>query len=137
MTPDEIRQQLAAAEARSDKLRERLAIALKEEELLRQLLALHSGDSAIIVPNMQAQTQVRHERRGRPTETKHPFPRALEARGITVTEWADKHGHSRGRVKSWFMTGSGGRRIPRDVAEAIEKELGIPATARTWKNGIA
>jgi hypothetical protein len=35
------------------------------------------------------------------------------------------------------MPGSGGRRIPRDVAEAIEKELGIPATARTWKNGIA
>jgi hypothetical protein len=137
VTRDEILRLRAEVQAEADSLREQLAAALKKEELLTELLDLHENERAIIVPNMQAPTAVRHDRPGRPTETKHPFPKALATRGLTVTEWAAKHGHNRGRVKSWFMPGSGGRRIPRDVAEAIEKELGIPATARTWKNGIA
>ncbi len=99
--------------------------------------ALHDSKSTNIVPNMQVPNLEKYARRGRPLEAKHPFPNALQARGMTVTAWAENHGYDRARVKSWFAVGDGGRRIPRDVAESIEKELGIPATLKTWKNGIA
>jgi len=72
---------------------------------------------------------------GRPP-TDHPFVRALRARGLTITEWAATNKVGRGSVKSWFLPGAGGRRIPRAWADAIEKEFGVPATTRTWQHGI-
>ena len=119
----------------------KLAILLRAQaELIDAVVAerLHLEDRTNIVPNMQVPiSEPRRSRRGRPRETTHPFPKALEAKGMTVTAWAAKHGHDRVRVKSWFAEGSGGRRIPREEAERIEKELGVPATIRTWKNGIS
>jgi hypothetical protein len=79
---------------------------------------------------------VRRSRPGRPLEATHPFPLALEANGLTVTAWAKKHRVDRAVVKGWFAEGDGGRRIPREWANRIETELGIPATLATWKNGI-
>lgn len=70
---------------------------------------------------------------GRPS-LEHPFTRALHAKGLTITEWAAKHDVDRGTVKFWYM--SGGRKIPRAMADLIQRELGVPATAKTWKNGI-
>lgn len=72
---------------------------------------------------------------------KHPFVRALyehpdPKRRMTVTEWAKRHGYKMPTVASWFARGPGARRIPMSAAEAIEKELGVPATLAVWKNGI-
>jgi len=114
-----------------------IEVARREIALYDKSLRLHEEDSTNIVPNMQAQIAAKRSRRGRPLEVSHPFPMELEKRGLTVTFWAKKHNHDRARVKSWFAVGDGGRRIPRAIAEAIEKELGVPATLRTWKNGIA
>lgn len=72
-------------------------------------------------------------REGRPT-LEHPFTRALHKQGVTVTEWAAKHEIDRSTVKFWYM--DGGRKIPRKWADIIEGELDVPATAKTWKNGI-
>lgn len=68
--------------------------------------------------------------------TKHPFTAALRKRGMTLTEWAATNGVGRGAVKSWFLPGVGGRRIPRKWADAIEREFRVPATRRTWPHGI-
>lgn len=72
---------------------------------------------------------------GRPIETKHPFTKALDEKGMTVADWARAHDFEPTRVKSWYRE-KGGRAIPRKVAEAIERELGVKATARVWKNGL-
>ena len=72
-------------------------------------------------------------REGAPS-LEHPFTRALHSKGMTITEWAENHGLDRGTVKFWYI--AGGRKIPRKWADVIAKELGVPATARTWKNGI-
>jgi hypothetical protein len=82
--------------------------------------------------NVQGQALI-GGREGRPS-LEHPFTRALHSKGITVTEWAAKHKVDRGTVKFWYMTG--GRKIPRAMADLIQLELGVPATAKTWKNGI-
>jgi len=92
-----------------------------------------------IAPNMQPHTEpARRNRRGRPTVAKHPFPQALERHvpPLTLTAWAKKHRVEREVAKSWFASGDGGRRIPREMAEKIEAELGVPATLAVWKNGI-
>ena len=70
---------------------------------------------------------------GRPV-MEHPFTRALYSKGLTVTEWAKDHDVDRHTVKFWYVPD--GRQIPRSMADLIEKELKVPATARTWKNGI-
>ena len=129
---------LADAQARAEKLRVELAATEREIMLLEELV-LHDSNSTNIVPNMQPRTSEKPARRGRPLETKHPFPRKLTQLKppMTVTAWAERHGYDRARVKSWYAEGDGGRSIPRDIAESIEKELGIPATRSTWKNGIA
>ena len=75
-------------------------------------------------------------RRGRPLVSNHPFPRALEERGLTIAAWARKHRVDRAVVKSWFAPPPAGRRIPIKAAMLIEKELDIPATAEVWINGI-
>lgn len=73
----------------------------------------------------------------------HPFTAALRRRGRTVTEWAETNGLQRGEVKSWYLASTAGRTIPKKWAEAIEAEFvgadgksEVPATRRTWKNGI-
>lgn len=75
-------------------------------------------------------------RRGRPLQTQHPFPRALEAKKLGVVDWAEKHNVPRETVKSWYSEPPTGRSIPRHWAKVIERELKIPATVDTWKNGI-
>ena len=70
---------------------------------------------------------------GRPT-LEHPFTRALHERGKTLAEWAKLNRLDRGTVKWWYV--KDGRPIPRKWADAIAAELGVPATVRTWRNGI-
>lgn len=89
-------------------------------------------------------TAVEPRRRGRPTKSKHPFPRALEAKGLTVAEWAVANKLDRSLVKSWFAPGAAGRRIPAFWATRIAKEFRdpktgesvVPATEDVWRNGI-
>jgi len=122
---------IADEEARIMKAQARL-VALRA---LREVL--HSEQGTNTVPNMQAATEsARRSRPGRPLTAKHPFPVALEAKGSTVTAWAKRHRLDRAVVKAWFAKGDGGRRIPRDMADKIEAELGVPATLAIWKNGI-
>ncbi len=82
----------------------------------------------------QPQAEVQRRRRGRPTQSQHPFPKALGKK--TVAEWARENGFEREVVKSWFAPPPSGRRIPLKVAKAIEAELGVPATEGVWRNGI-
>lgn len=73
---------------------------------------------------------------------KHPFVRALyenpdPTKRMTVTQWAEAHPpYKPGTVATWFAKGKGARRIPLKAAILIEQELGVPATAAVWKNGI-
>ncbi|MEP6652068.1 MAG: hypothetical protein ABJA82_01850 [Myxococcales bacterium] len=83
-------------------------------------------------------------RAGRPLVSEHLFPRTLKAHGSDVEKWAREKGLPIKRVRSWFASGDGARRIPRDIAESIEREFGadqagvpvLPATLFTWPNGI-
>jgi hypothetical protein len=75
--------------------------------------------------------------RGRPRTSQHAFPLALEAKGLTVAEWARERKLERSVVRSWFASKArDGRSIPRYWADAIKAEFGIPATATVWKHGI-
>lgn len=70
---------------------------------------------------------------------KHPFVKALyEKERITVTEWAKRNGYKSGTVSAWVAKPDAAmaRRIPREAADKIEKQLGVPATLATWRNGI-
>lgn len=70
---------------------------------------------------------------------KHPFVKLLyEKQRMTITEWARRHGLKSGTVATWVAKpdAASARRIPRETANMIEKELGLPATLATWKNGI-
>ena len=82
-----------------------------------------------IATNMQTESQIVGVK---PTD--HPFTRALRRKGLTLAEWAHTHDVPRPTVSSWFLAGTAPRRIPRSMAEAIKKELGVPLTA--WTNGI-
>ncbi|HZN64725.1 MAG TPA: hypothetical protein VFB66_05450 [Tepidisphaeraceae bacterium] len=66
----------------------------------------------------------------------HPFPEALHAKGLTVTEWAEKQRPklTREKVSSWYKPGKGGRRIPRAYAERILKDFGVPLAS--WPHGL-
>jgi hypothetical protein len=130
------------------------AIAAEKAEIVRhqgRLVALESlrlqfaGDRTNTVRNMQPTQSVRprRSRRGRPPRGNHPFVLALDARGSSLADWARQHQLDEELVRGWVRDADG-RRIPRDVAEMIEKEMGkdendqplIPATLATWKNGI-
>jgi hypothetical protein len=115
---------------------------LETFEKLRLQLA---SDRTNIVRNMQPTETVRprRARRGRPPRGSHPFTHALDARGSSLAEWARKHREEPEVVRGWVREVDG-RRIPRETAEAIEREMGVdekgrprvPATLATWKNGI-
>lgn len=74
--------------------------------------------------------------KGRTKGTKHPFVRALYARGLTVSAWAVANGVPKATAASWIATGPAARRITREWADKIAKLYGVPATAATWRNGI-
>ena len=107
----------------------------------RELLSSISVDMS--QNNSTAVSPIR-DRRGRPLETDARFPRALEAIGSNIDRWSKEHGYNPKRVRSWYQK-SGGRRIPRKIAEAIELEMGkddkdrpvVPASLESWPNGIA
>lgn len=71
---------------------------------------------------------------GRAKVTDHPFPAALYARGMTVQDWAQANGLTREKVRSWFIPGAGGRRIPATWAGRIAKDFGVPLDA--WPHGV-
>ncbi len=77
---------------------------------------------------------------GRVTTSKHAFPLALLALDppVNVKQWAANHGLGRERVRGWYATPGTihARRIPKNWAAVIEAELGLPADATTWPNGI-
>ena len=64
----------------------------------------------------------------------HPFPQALLASGRTVANWAEANGLRPDEVRTWYGAGRKGRPIPRQHAEAIEREFGVPASA--WPRGV-
>lgn len=68
---------------------------------------------------------------GRGRVSTHPFPKALEAANITMTEMAVLLKEHRSTVKSWLT-----RKIPRERAEAIAKLIDLPATEKSWPVGI-
>lgn len=92
----------------------------------------------------QAEMRGRKTVVGRPMENDHAFAVWLRARGLTLTEWAFQHGYKRERVKSWIASGGGSRPIPREAADKIATEAtpdgakrsALPATLKTWPNGI-
>lgn len=103
----------------------------------RVLPRLHRAKkSAIVRDDMQPEEYRSDQVIGRPITSTHPFARALKKAKANVSQWAKKHGETRSKVKSWILDGEGGRPIPRKYAEEIERDFGIPATTRTWKNGI-
>lgn len=164
LTPDEISRRVAALIANlQDELRridekagaERRA-AIAASGLPAELVGKVLGDSSLPTrdrlssisvdmsqPNSTAASPIR-DRLGRPLETTARFPRALEAAGSNINEWSKKHGYNPKRVRSWYQK-AGGRRIPRAIAEAIEREMGtddkgrpiVPASLESWPNGIA
>lgn len=67
---------------------------------------------------------------GRPTKSKHPFPRAVG----NVAAWAEQQGLSYSFVKAWYTTGESLKPIPRKWQVLLEKTYGIPASA--WRGGI-
>jgi hypothetical protein len=83
---------------------------------------------------------VQATKRGRPLKTEHAWPRWLAAQGSSVDEWCEKHGVSRNTAKGWYTN----RKIPRKFADLIASESidaatkkpALPATKRTWPNGI-
>lgn len=99
---------------------------------------LHRGekDRSLSVAMEQQVVAARRDRRGRPIASKHPFPAAIDAAGGTVEGWARDHSVNVKTVKAWYSKGEAGRRIPKAMAEAIERELGVPATVAIWRNGI-
>lgn len=79
-------------------------------------------------------TDSREYKIGKQKVSDHPFPNALYAHGMTVKEWAEANGLKREKVRSWFMVGPGGRRIPAVWAERIRKEFKVPLTS--WPHGV-
>ena len=112
--------------------------ATRLAELYRLAVAEMERKGLPAVPNsrsliaMDVQTGQKPRRRGRPTTSTHPFPQALEAKGSNVAEWAEAHKYQRRTVQAWILRNS----APRAAAEAIERELGLPATEETWKHGV-
>lgn len=84
----------------------------------------------------------RRDRRGRPIQSEHPFPRAVEASGSSVQEWAKRKNLNIKTVRAWYSADKeAGRRIPRAYADLIEREfkdgpIQVPATLATWVHGI-
>jgi hypothetical protein len=74
-------------------------------------------------------------RKGRPRTIDHPFPRALDAAGVSPAQWAKQHGLTLEKVRSWYGP-SQPRRIERKYALAIDEEFGLPADTMTWPHGI-
>lgn len=72
---------------------------------------------------------------GRPSESTHPFPLALAAKGSTVADWAVNNGYAETVVRSWYRT-TQQRKIPRAAAEAIARELKLAADETTWPQGV-
>lgn len=99
------------------------------------LLSVSKDATTDTVTQAQIDTDVKI--RG-PLPDDHPFANALRAKRLSVAEWARKHkkqGLTVAKVKSWIRTVDA-RQIPRKWADTIERELEVPATARTWKQGI-
>src|ERR1041385_2430115 len=105
---------------------------------------LTSDADSTILPGVNANSSAKLARgMSRSRSKKHPFVRALyehpdPKKRMTVTDWAKKHGYKPGTVATWVAKpgADGSRRIPREAADLIEKELGLPADSTTWKNGI-
>ncbi len=81
------------------------------------------------------------------TKTRLPFTLALHKRNLSLPEWARaqrKPGIEEETARAWCKApGKGGRKIPREWAERIEKEFvdengktEVPANKRSWPNDI-
>lgn len=72
---------------------------------------------------------------GRPRKSQHAFPLALEAKGLTVAEWARARKLERSVVRSWFASKERDQRsIPGHWAREIRNEYGVPFSA--WPKGL-
>ena len=117
-----------------------LEAAVEKQIVSDSSLTLHADSTSIgSVESTESTALVRGKSKSK--SKKHPFVKALyehedPKKRMTVTQWADKHGVKVPTVASWVSRGAAKRRIPMRYAKLIEKELGLPATMETWKNGI-
>lgn len=125
-----------------------IAMELRRAQLHEAKLAAKRGlpprgDYDTLKTHMDlAQEQATKKRRGRPMLSEHPFPRRLEALGLTVRDViADlraNHGlvvRRASTVRSWYAEGRDGRSIPERFVKAFQgKPYLIPRSA--WVNGI-
>jgi hypothetical protein len=143
MTPNQLRaladrfeREAAALTTRAKQLRG----AADTIEAIRAMGPLTTDTDSTTLQDVNANTSSKLARgMSRSRAKRHPFVKALyEKKRITVTEWAKRHGLKPGTVASWTVKpGEGGaRRIPREYADKIQEELGVPATLETWKSGI-
>lgn len=143
---EQLEAQAALARGHASELR-RLAAELEEGTIT--LTPVPNG--AKVRHNMQAISERAGRKVGRPLDADHLFPAWLASINVTVTEWAAGHvdpdtgkPYSRARVKSWYAKGEGARPAPRHAVNVIEAEStdpktkvsAVPATRKTWKNGI-
>ena len=132
---------LEAAIARLTAARDALeALEHRGEPLTRDKSVRHNSSN---MPSAPVAIGTLQPRRGRPSESKHPFSVALSKRASSLSAWAEAHGLDYGKVKGWVSETSP-RRIPREWAEKIEDEFrdpktkksSVPATLTTWTQGI-
>lgn len=136
---------------------QREAITAEILRLARELVADQAGltgnerltfiaqQSTVLSTKMEAQTAPAKTKGAKTsaamTRSKAPLSLALMAAGKSIPEWVtparEKQGLTVEAVRSWVKKpGHGGRPIPRAWADRIEAELGIPAIAASWPNGI-
>ena len=133
----QLRRDAAELKARAKKLLEQ-ADALEEAAAKFEAAeGLPGQDKVRTVHRMEMRTLSKPRGPGRPSESDHPFVLALAKKGLTVVQWAAKHGYKEETVRSWYKKKRHEqRKIPRDAAALIEKELGVPADESAWPQGL-
>ena len=155
MTPEGWERKADHCDAQSEQLaaegrfHEAIAQSVRAERFREMAEGMRALTGEKPAPNIRHEMQVQahtegQRKAGRPSLSKHAFPRALEAAGLTVAEWARGNRHlrpgealERSQVRSWFARKKRDQRpIPRRWAKAIEADYGIPATDASWPKGI-
>jgi hypothetical protein len=138
-TARRLRRDAADLEAKAKALLERADVLRDAAARLEAAEGLPGTNKVRTVhQHMQIRThgeKVRPTGPGRPSESTHPFPLALAKKGLTVADWAAKHGYEETVVRSWYRT-TQRRKVPRAAASLIAKELGLAADETTWPQGL-
>lgn len=118
----------------------RMVEALRLREMAAEAERLTGGNKARKVRHMAQAAHAPTEGPtrtgpGRPRKSRHAFPAALEAKGLTVAEWARERKLERSVVRSWFADKPRDQRsVPLKEAEEIRRAYGVPFSA--WPKGV-